>query len=228
MKYSWDIEKLRELIKGVQGEQQLALAKPHLDSVVWKLRAINHHLRVASSTVEEVTEKINSVTNPIVYMWDIDDKGGADEVEEQRLKVQANLIACAQCLHSISDLMAHLIIDCLNIEMPNGEHVNLKGVQRELPVCNLKSKAVSLLGDKKYLYFQDFVNTVKHISLIPSETNINIENKPYKYQFKFRDFTYKGREHGELSIKEFMETMNKLGVLYIALGDSINHLLDES
>ena len=144
---------------------------------------------------------------------------------EQRHIYEANIIAAAQSTHSVSDIIAHAIYDCLNMSGVDQYEMNLKSVKSKLPKSELKDEVVSFLGRADFRYLQDFVNTTKHISLVKTRSNVDLTKTPYEYEINVDEFSCRGRSHQSKLGSVFLEEMSYLALHYINLGNAITEHL---
>ena len=149
--------------------------------------------------------------------------------QEARFIYETNLIACAQSMHSVADIISHVIHDSLALEGIDEEIINLKIVNGALQNGPLKERVTRVLGLAHFRYLEDFVNTSKHIRLVDSVYSLDFTGEEeIPYGVRFRSFQRNNRTHKQKWGRDFLEEMKQLSVEYIQLGSAINeHLILE-
>lgn len=226
---SWNLEELRNLIKEKYGDQQLEKASPHINSVDRKIKIASYHYHTCKMAFDNL---FDDAEDEGIQALDLILSSEASKFYEAQLVAEANIIACAQSMHSVSDILPHVILHSLNI---NGkDDLTLRSVQKHLKDGELKNKIIKLLGQKEFCYLKDFVNTTKHFSLVFSPYKANLEDlKKQEHGLKFNDFSYqtpngsKPRKHPEKWHGIFLEELKKLTVHYVNIGQEINSYLNK-
>ena len=225
---SWDLEELRNLVKHTRDEDQLAKIKPHLDNVAWKISISNYHHYTSKNAFDSFfNDSENNALQAFKLLF------GASEssikFDRARLVAEANAIACAQHMHSISDVLAHTIYHSLKSLDLDENDVSLVTISRSIDNGPLKDEIVKLLGCREFCYIKDFVNTTKHHSLVFSEYSVNLENLgKEEHGMKFKSFSYtpresdKAREHKEKTHYQILNELEKLVFRYTSIGKELN------
>ena len=224
----WHLEDLRQLIKEHHGADQLNKANPYIYSVDWKIRAATYHSHAASSAFSDVLEKDNP--HPLtVFKMMFSNGEDASNFREARLVYEANVIACAQAIHSVSDIISHVIHDSLALDGIDEENLCLKDVQRLVPESSLKQTITRVLGLADFRYLQDFVNTSKHVRLVDSQYSVDLTGEDkYPHGVKFRAFVCKGRTHQSKWGEDFLKAMRQISIEYVLLGGALNEHMRSS
>jgi len=156
-------------------------------------------------------------------------------VNDYKLVAEANLIACAQSMHSVSDILAYVILHSLKIYDIDEGDLSLNLIQNQLEASTLKDEIIKLLGLKEFCYLKDFVNTTKHISIVFSGYNANIEHvSKQEHGLKFNSFSYQApksskiRNYPEKWHSVFLEELKKLSFQYVKIGQEINRYLNNN
>jgi hypothetical protein len=165
---TWNLQELRTLIKNVHGDEQLSKASSHISSVDWKLRFASYHSYTASNAFVSVFDTEEDEPVSVIKMV-LSTGEEATKYHEAKFIYEANVIACAQAMHSVADIVSHVILDALNIDGLDENYLDLKTIQKHVSNVKLKEKIVRVLGLTSFRYLQDFVNTTKHVSLVESE-----------------------------------------------------------
>jgi hypothetical protein len=219
---TWKLNELRHLIEEQHGADHLQKAIPHIDSVDWKIRAASYHSYTASNAFATVFKEKEPHPSAVAKMMLTNGEEAAD-FHEARLIYEANVIACAQAMHSVSDIISHVILDSLAIRDVDDENLDLKTIQRLLPESSLKNRVVRTLGLDYFRYLQDFVNTSKHVRLVGSQYTVDLTGvEKVPHGVKFRQFECKGRLHKEKWGETFLKEMKQLSIEYVHLGCALN------
>ena len=121
----WNLKELRDAIKNTHGEEQLEKAKPHINSVDWKNRVASYHYYTASNAFSCFFDESSCEKSDAIKLL-LSTGEEANRFYEAKLIYEANLIACAQAIHSISDILSHVIHDSLMLPYVNEDNLNLK------------------------------------------------------------------------------------------------------
>ena len=192
---SWNLQELRTLVQDKHGDNQLAILKPHLDSVDWKLRIASFHSYAYSETFSSFfDEAIDGRVAAIGFILSNGEE--ADRFREAKLVAEANIIVCAQSTHSVSDILSYVIVHALKLGGVDEQRMTLSEINSALPSGILQDRVRGLLGRKEYRYLLDFVNKTKHVSLVFSQYSVNlISQNCNDHGLKFGSFSYKDRTH---------------------------------
>ncbi len=221
---SWNLDELRKLIEEMHGVKQLEKARPHINAVDWKLRAGNYHSYTASNAFSGVIEEEPHPVTLIKMMLSSGEE--VKDFHEAQFIYETNIIACAQSMHSVADIISHVIQDSLALEGVDEEKINLKVLKGFLSDSPLKKRITRVLGLAHFRYLQDFVNTSKHIRLVDTEYTLDFTGKEeIPYGVRFREFKRMNRTHRSKWGRKFLDEMKQLSVEYILLGSAINEHL---
>lgn len=222
---SWKLQELRDLIKSKHGEEQLAKAVEHINSVDWKLRSASYHSYVASKAFDSVFSDIENESIHAIKMI-LSSGQEATNFNEAKFIYEFNVIACSQAMHSVGDIISHVILDAVIIKDIDEENLDLKAIQKMIPPSKLKRSVVRILGMESYLYLRDFVNMTKHVRLVGSGYTVDISGEEeYSNGVKFKAFTCRNREHNHKWGEDFLRELRQLSVEFVKLGQSINEYL---
>ncbi len=221
----WKLQELRELIEKVHGSEQLSKASSHINSVDWKIRSASYHSYTASDAFTSVFENVEHESISVVNMI-LSTGEEASKLHEARLIYEANVIACAQAMHSVTDIISHVILHAIAINGVDEENLCLKSIRKHVPSSGLKDKIVRVSGLKSFRYLQDFVNTTKHIRLVASAYTVDLTGKEeHSHGVRFKAFTCKDRSHPEKWGLDFLEELKQLSIEYVNLWQELNVLL---
>lgn len=222
----WNLRELRELIEKIHGPEQLQKAISHINSVDWKIRAASYHSYAASNAFSGVFEGVVDSQFSVMKMM-FSNGEEASDFREARFIYEANVIACAQAMHSVADIISHVILDSLALKGVDEETLNLKVVHKALSSGDLKQRIAKVMGMTKFRYLHDFVNTSKHVRLVDAEYNVDLTGTAkHAHGVRFKQFECKGRLHGAKWGEEFLLELRQLSIEYVGLGQELNkHLI---
>jgi hypothetical protein len=119
----WNIKEFESLVKGHYGEEQFKMLIRPLSSVTWRFRLARYHADeskrlyrscFSEGSVEGTSDEIVQLVGFVLKAASGSEK--ADKFNEARIFSEAHLIAYAQSLHSIADILAQVIYLGLNLE----------------------------------------------------------------------------------------------------------------
>jgi hypothetical protein len=145
-------------------------------SVSWKLDIAQYHTAEALSAIPkslpEVPDKRRLATH--LALLDMSGWEEAKPFSEAQFTCEAHAIAAAQALHSVADILSHVIYLGLGLEATStplsvGER-NLSSVLRNLKKSGVAPKVTDALthltASDRFRYLRAYVNTTKHVSLV--------------------------------------------------------------
>lgn len=160
-----------------------------------------------------------------------------------QLETEIYLESIAYNLHSLSDIMAHIIY----IFIIEQQGLNLKA--RDITLHKIKDQLNYLISNasvenyikdylhpmidcinnflesSEYKYIEDLVNTIKHRNLIPTKYQLNIEHSKIKYSdFKFISFNKDKNSHPEVDCSTLTNKYRETTLNHIfEIGNIINN-----
>lgn len=226
----WDLKELRFLVKENFGERQLKLANIHINSVHWKIIIAIYHLHESKNAFNQLFNNSEDKVMDAIKACFTPDSNEGVELKEVELKAEANLIACAQNVHAIADILGYVIYHSL--KMPDMAFISLKDIQKQLIESELKKEIIKLLGLKEFSYLEAFVNTTKHFCVIFSQHQWNdSELNTLEHGMKFSSFPYqppkkqRKRMYPEKWHHQFLTELNCISDQYVKIGQCINEYL---
>ena len=221
----WKLDELRELIKDHHGSDQLQKAAPHINSVDWKIRAASYHSYAATNAFSGASEEAETHPSAVFAML-FSNGEEALNFREARFIYETNVIACAQSMHSASDIISHVILDSLALNDIDEENLCLKAVQKQVPESGLRQSITRVLGLVSFRYLQDFVNISKHVRLVGSPYTFDLTGEEdIPHGVKFESFKCKSRTHPAKWGEDFLKEMRQLSIEYVQLGCSLNEYM---
>jgi len=219
---SWDLQELGELVRTKYGEAQLSLLQPHLNSVDRKIRIASYHSYAYSQVFIECFKPEHDERLQAVRLI-LSNGEEANKFREAELVAEANVIACAQNTHSVSDILSYVIVHARKIDVTSDDRMTLSEVGKTLPPGALKDKITRLIGTTTFRYLQDFVNTTKHVSLVFSQYKVDLESTSDKdHGLKLAAFSYKQRSYPAKWSVDFLKELRDISVAYVEIGRELN------
>lgn len=232
----WDRRKLFDLVRQRHGHSQAELLKPALISSVWKLFIAQYHADESKAILQRPIEHSTKEEYVEAAKLLFEQAAGTDKGREfalARFQAEANMIACAQSLHSLADIFSQVVYLSLNLDknlnkpVPENKKylfaVNkaLSGLPR---FSTLHRKINKLLKSNQFDYLGAYVNTTKHRSLIPADYSISFEKitEPM-HGLKISGFEYKGNKYSSRWAKELLEDdLHFIRDCFANIGNEIN------
>ncbi len=231
---AWNRKELENDIETLFGKEQLELLSPCLDTIDEKKFNATYHLNELERLINEELKVIAPDNHKLISL--IDDTG--EEGEKAKLvyrKARANIIACLQSLHSLADVLAHVIYFALNMDNDTLTRVGsrkrydstVSGKLTTISGTNpLKSVFDSLIKDDEFVYLSAVVNCSKHRSIINTLFGINLDpNKEYSAKdFKFYAFEFNGINYNQRPVIEFIKNeYSRINSLVVEICIKINN-----
>ena len=139
------------------------------------------------------------------------------------LKYEANIIAAAQSVHSVPDILAHVLYYILNMSKPKIDEINIKNISCKIPDSIFKENLGSLQSSAEYKYLLAFVNTTKHRRIVPTRYAVPLFTN--QHGLVFQNFVHKDLPCAEKTADSFLEEIVSLMNQFVCLGNSLNELL---
>ncbi|MGR3303258.1 MAG: hypothetical protein ACUZ8I_12245 [Candidatus Scalindua sp.] len=212
---TWNRKELENDIENLFGKEQLELLSPCLETIKEKKFNATYHLNEVERLINEELKRIAPDNHKLISL--IDDTG--EEGEKVLLvyrNARAHIIACLQSLHSIADVLAHVIYFALN--MDNDDVTRVDSTRRYASTVSGKLNSISgantlkivfdsLIKDDEFVYLSAVVNCSKHRTLIKTWFRINLDlNKEYNANiFEFYAFEFNGRNYNQRRVIEFIK-----------------------
>ncbi len=206
---SWDIKLTRTLMDSHHGHQQSAQAKNCLRAVPERLRHARYHYQEARRLLKEAiddrlqTESIYAITWPTTA-------AEMSEIDLCLMQVEANVIACAQAIHSVADNLAHVV--CFSLGLNLGANaiqerdINIHRVTDALTArvpryLLLRDTLKALTDDPAFKAVEAFVNVAKHRGYAESRINVGPHEDGTPYVFEFGAFAYRNAQYQERDVE---------------------------
>lgn len=215
----WDVKKLYILIE----KNICKKAKESINSLVKRQEFANYHYVEYKKILDS---KDNNYKKINLIFDDYSDN----------IKIQANVIACMQNMHSAFDILGHVIYYSLNLEANQEtkiqEHkISIKTLGEKLRQVqskninqynNLSLLLEKLIENSDFKHLDAIVNTSKHRYLINSDFTISDNFATYF----FDSFKYKETDYQKCIVNDFIEReYNREKEFFIKIGNEIIEIL---
>lgn len=234
---NWDLKVLIENAEKLYGKEQKNLVIESSNSIVERQSYARFHFHEAVSIFNGYFENRKTLRESIDLVFRINDSE-SEEFDFIKQKTKAHVFGFMQSLHSVSDILSHVIYYSLGLNLSQREKINidyfsiqklLKFLVEENSYPHLSSLIKELIENNEYKYLADVVNHSKHRSIIEPFFNVNLQKSQGEHhEFKFRGFNYKGTTHAPRLVFEFMEPeFDRQSQLIISIGNEANKIVTE-
>jgi hypothetical protein len=170
----WDLGKLRAEVHAAHGSEQLRLLKPCIDSVSERIAFAIYHYREAKRLMEPFASKVEESEIAALNLLLGGQVDGLEaDFQTNRAHAAAHIVACLQSVHSLADILAHVIYIALgtNLDLTRKplqeRQIDATHVNDRLPPGAIKLAFEGLVKHKDFVYLEACVNRSKHRSVIP-------------------------------------------------------------
>ena len=228
---SWDLNVLRQAIEQLYGPEHLAKLSPCLNSIVERQefsRFYYHESKVALEKIlHDKTDQASLLR--LVLPFDSEER---EMFEDCKFIARAHILSCIQNMHSMSDILGHVVYYSLNIDKAKQESdISLKSVidwvNGDCELDFIKVTLDEFTKHNDYKYLSALVNHSKHRSIIEPYFNVNLLKKGRDMQeIRFRGFTFNRIEYPSRIVHEFLESeFDRESILVIKIGNEVNRIV---
>jgi hypothetical protein len=228
---TWDLNLLKGYVLSLHGESLKAEISPCLNSIAERQEYARFHFNEAKDSLESFIKTEHLVEDLFRLAFG---KGGEgfSEFEENKLKAQAHTLACLQNMHSVLDILSHVIYYGLNLNMAKREReISINALSRWLSenskFSQLSNLITQLKGHDDYLYLNALVNHSKHKSVIAPSFNFNLRKSGEDVnEFLFPNFSYGNKNYKKRLVYDFLSSeYDRQGTQIILIGNELNKVL---
>nr|WP_324257912.1 hypothetical protein [Cellvibrio fontiphilus] len=234
---NWDLTVLIENAEKLHGKEQKNLVIESSNSIIERQDYARFHYHEAVNIFNGYFENRKSLRESmdLVFRTNAPDYEAFDFIKK---KTQAHIFGFMQSLHSVSDILSHVIYYSLGLNFSHQSKINIdyltihklpKVLEEENTYHHLSSLIRELIENSEYKYLADVVNHSKHRSIIEPFFNVNLKKSEGEHhEIKFRGFNFKGATHMPRLVFEFMEPeFDRQSQLIIIIGNEINKIVTE-
>ncbi|QLQ02290.1 MAG: hypothetical protein HZY77_04945 [Thiobacillus sp.] len=230
----WDVALTRQLIEQRYGREQLYRARHCLRAVHERQRHARYHFQEAKRLLKThiddrlETESIHALT----LFPEAKERATLDEC---LMMVEANMIACAQGIHSIPDSLAHVVYFALGQNLgpkPLKEcDVSVRSIVTVLAASTPKHIEIEhilrgVADQPSFAALNAIVNHGKHRGIVEPCLAIEPVGRDTPYAMEFGAITYGGRNYPEREIEEVIAPAYEVAShAVVDIGNAINRAL---
>jgi len=227
----WDLKILRQSIEKLYGQEYLAKLSPSLNSIVERQEFGRLYFYEAKNALKNILDKKTDQKSllRLVLPFETEER---KIFEDRKFIAKAHILSCLQNMHSVPDILSHVIYYSINIKKAKNEkHINIKNVhewiKEKVKLNSLDAMLDKLITHDDYEYLSALVNHSKHRSIIDSYFNVNLRKHGKDMQeIKFRNFEYDGKEYPSRLVYEFIESeFERESLLIIDIGNEVNRIV---
>lgn len=230
---TWNVKKLKDDVLVLYGENNYRRVSSSLESIIDREFYARYHYQESVRLYQKCPVDISDSSALLAVIID-NSSEHADEFYRCRKRVEANIIACLQSIHSVSDILSHVIY--YSLDMDNS--VNFRMRENQISIDKVKNKLadaeeykilhnllIELTKHADYEYLCNIVNHSKHRSIVKSDFIFYTDGgKPH--EFVFRDFTYSKQYYPKRPISDYLENeYNRQNPITDKIGNEINRLV---
>lgn len=219
MTNSWDFSHLKQRLIDIYGIDYCKKAMRSLESIIENQGFCDFHYHEIKRLRNESLVSLQKETNRSRELL----RRAVYQDDSFSIAVSAHTNALLRCLHSNSDLLAHFIYFCFQIE--DDKNINLKHVRKK--ILGFDGKETNSLQDllfefesnierndhrnknrssSDYWYLDALVNHTKHWSnILPKLSYSLLEEGENLYKWHFESFYYKEAHYPEKDVFSFIE-----------------------
>ncbi|QHG91075.1 hypothetical protein CVO_04115 [Sulfurimonas sp. CVO] len=188
-----DRKQLYTLIEEKHGKKICEMAKESINSLVKRREFASFHF----NEYRKILDSKDTISKKIDLIFD-------DYADN--LKIEANVIACMQNMHSAFDILGHVIYYAFNLGASEKtkileNKIYIKSIRGKLEDEQLKNLLKALIEHDDYKYLEAIVNHSKHRYLINHDLTIAGNTATYF----FDSFKYGEKYYEKCVVNDFIE-----------------------
>lgn len=214
-----DIIKIKKKVKEKHGDTAHQHFSTCLNSLFERLEFARYHFYEAKYAITSYQD--DSITDDQIFDLVLSkDAENQDQYEYDRLRARANITAFIQSLHSVSDILSHVIYYGLNLNNAKSkEHIiSLKNIMNWTQGSHqeLYDLLAILTNHDDYQYLEALNNHSKHRSIISTGIIFSLTGKPH--EVKLPSFSHKHEHYEErLAYPILSSEFNRQGKLFFKI-----------
>lgn len=233
----WNLDRTREHVLRRYGDNQLQVVRKCLESIIDRQRYAGYHFHEHMRLLEEHIDAKLPSTSIYKVTLPLDAHLQAD-LDFCLTRVSANIVACVQSMHSLADILAHVIYFASGLNLqprPLSEQaIYIHTVAKRLSADDMYYPVTEILeeiaGNSDFVYLSALVNHSKHRSIVGTVLSVDppADGRP-PYVLLFDEFSYKGMTYERRPIQPYLEpTYSWLSSRIVDCGNALNSVLEES
>lgn len=232
---SWNLNELRDLVLKIHGKKNYIKLFQCSDSIAERLEFAGFHYREAKDIFDQFDWHEDISDTEIFHTLIFGGNEDSEELEKKKLTARAHIVAFIQSLHSVSDILSHVIYYSLGMNNAKKERdINLPEVNKWLSNNSNYFTLINLLKEfidnDSYLYLSALANNSKHRRILSAGLNVNLlETGRNRKEVVFPQFTFNNKTHDKRQALVFIESeYNRQIALVIKIGNELNRLVIKS
>ena len=235
----WDIGEFRTLAEARLPMEILAQLRPSLNSIPWKFVLSRYHLAETARILSEPysaagKENVADAVGKLLNQAAGTEEGRA--FADACFRAEAHMIAFAQALHSVGDLLASILWIVFDLDQfPSFKGRKrylgsaIKAMERFAVAPSVARAARQLLESEEFRYLSSYVNTTKHHSLVPVGYSVNLVVDDERHGLRIAAFVHGDEAWPERWASDFLEVDSRrladhLGAVGAELNDELRSL----
>lgn len=229
----WNLKSLREDIEFLYGKSQLEFIVESCNSIVDRQDFAHFHYHEAIEIFNNYFKDRQSLTDAVVSAL-VRNHVNSEEFAEVMLKVRAHILGFMQSLHSVSDILSHVIFYSVGFDRSTiiePHRISIYSTLKEMKKYSEYSKLVHLI--ECLIKYDDFeyllavVNHSKHRSIIQPMFSANlIKPTGEHHEIKFKGFSFNEKPYAPRLAFKFMESeYDRQSQLVSDIGNEINAIV---
>ena len=231
----WNLQELKDDVGLLFGKEQRDILSPCIESIISRKGYARYHFQEFKKLLTEFLKGKEDEASLFKLVLGSEEEDRM-EFYHLRTKVEANVVACLQSIHAVSDILSHVIYFSLNMD----SHADLKLEQKKISLFNVKNKisktseysslfilVKQLIDHQDYRYLVDIVNHSKHRSTVGTIFKVDFSEEPGRtHALQFASFSYEERNHSKRWIDDYLnDEYKRQDPLTIEIGNEINALV---
>lgn len=237
-----EFQQFKTLVQGHYGDKVFAEVNQYLASIAWKLALAQYHAEESTILYRGNHGKISNNAELVQVVYEVLQSAAnphkARKLLEDEFLSEAHVIAYAQSLHSIADILAQAIYSGLNLEKSLSSPIDIgkRGLypvyKRMLGECYALDVAQlidALLQSPSFLYLEAYVNITKHHSVVDWRYAISFETPNRRHGIRMLPFDYKGkcfpeRWAADFISEDYKEVCDRVDGIVMAMNGFLTNL----
>ena len=234
----WEIKELEDAVRNAHGDQYADAIHEPLQSFAWKSDMAYFHACEAEQILKEAvsaTPGINdhdrqSIATGKAAILAATHSEAGQHLRSVKFKAEAHIIASAQALHSLGDILCHVVYWAYQLytvpKAPVTNKLNLHSIRDTLNTLPQYATTASLIravvDAPEFKYLVAYVNTTKHKSLVSSSMSASFVPED-RGGIRIKAFSYKHDNYDSKWAYDFLFQENQSVLLkLVEVGKSLN------
>jgi hypothetical protein len=239
---SWDVDITRKHLENLYGHERFDLyqqkridfLRPYLQSVLDRRTYAGIHFHDLQTLFDEFVQT-NLQKSSVIKFRIGEDRQAQNKLDDFIRRIGAYFIACIHSIHSVPDILAHVIYYSLAMDTDKsklslvsiGSDSVIKKLESVADATDLRNLMVNLVKGGSFPHLSALSNHSKHRSLIPHLLRESLlSEQPDRHTIRISTFEYKNEIYPEVIAKDFLADEYKhLSLITIKIGNELNSLL---